>query len=206
MVDFSPDTFRKSIELGVELAKVKYLLFTHTHSDHFYLNDLKFRYPPFVKHNLQTLQIYGSEYAIKLVRKTFKGSARKCRIRSKALKLFEEHKIGRYKVIPVKAKHITNSPVETPLNYIIDVNGKTILLAFDTGLYDEGTWSFLRKFSFDLAIVEGTLCYDSWEYHMNFNDLKIFRRRVGAEEIIVTHFSHHSCPLHDKLEKILEAI
>ena len=40
LIDFSPDFFSNSIKFGIDGNKIETLLITHSHSDHFYVDDI----------------------------------------------------------------------------------------------------------------------------------------------------------------------
>lgn len=43
LIDFPPDSYYRSIAMGVELADIRNILVTHSHSDHFYADDFFMR-------------------------------------------------------------------------------------------------------------------------------------------------------------------
>ena len=212
LIDFSADTFMRSLKFNVNLAEIRYLLFTHSHSDHFYLKDLSYRFPPFARQRLPVLNVFGSKFVANLVRKEFRGRLRKCRIRVKEVEPFKEYKAGKYEIIPIRARHITSNKGETCLNYVLNYKDKSVFFSFDTGLYDDpNTWKFLNNFKFDLVVVECTLCFsEKYEYHMGFKGLELFKKKLSRSlknsKIIATHFSHGDCPVYEELSRILKRL
>ena len=74
LVDLPPETYYHTVRVGIDLSAVSHLLVTHSHTDHFYAQELvnrgyKFAYGMRAK----TLRIYGDE----TVREVFaEGTAR----------------------------------------------------------------------------------------------------------------------------------
>lgn len=49
LIDFGPDTYWHSLRFGLDLSAVKYVLVTHSHTDHFYAQELVNRGGNFAK-------------------------------------------------------------------------------------------------------------------------------------------------------------
>ena len=58
-VDFPPDAFYHGAVFGAELFKIKYLLITHSHMDHFYAHDFVLRGYKYAR-ALEPLHIFGN--------------------------------------------------------------------------------------------------------------------------------------------------
>ncbi len=213
LIDFSPEVASKSIELGVELWRVKALLITHSHEDHFYQDELRLRTWPFAIEPPKRLTIIGSKYVIKIIRRKYKGRMRELRMNTKAVDPFESVKISGYEIIPLPANHGCE-PKEQPLIYIVRQGSKSILYACDTGPLPDSVLNFLGGLRLDAVIVEATLGILSskiFQYHMGFEDVIELKRWMEKAEIIseetpfiITHFSHVTCPLHEEMEDVLK--
>ena len=69
LLDLPPDNQLHSLYFGLDLSRVKSLLFTHSHSDHCYLPDLEFLRRPFSHTHDDILEIYGNEAIEELLRR-----------------------------------------------------------------------------------------------------------------------------------------
>ena len=47
MVDFPPDSYWHIVNYGIDASQIKHLVITHSHQDHFFIDDLKLRKPVF---------------------------------------------------------------------------------------------------------------------------------------------------------------
>ena len=48
----------------------------------------------------------------------------------------------------------------------------------------KNTLDFLKKFVFDSIIIESTLCYSEWRYHMSFKDLENFTKWIRENKLL----------------------
>ena len=67
LLDLPPDNQLHSIQYGLDLSKVKTLLFTHSHSDHCYPYDLELLREPYSHSYNGVMQVYGNEHVEQLV-------------------------------------------------------------------------------------------------------------------------------------------
>ena len=59
LIDFPADTYHHFLTNNIEGDKIKYLLVTHSHQDHFYCEDLEMRHGAFSQDmRTETLQVY----------------------------------------------------------------------------------------------------------------------------------------------------
>jgi len=214
LIDIPPEVYLRSVELGVKLGKIKYVLITHSHEDHFYFYELRLRRWPFVNGKIESLRILCSEAVARTLRKHFRGEMRNLKVRVTALKAFEEISLGAYRVTPIIAVHAVRNKYEIPLNYLIEKNGKYLLYACDTGPYTEETLNFLKDVKLDAVIIEATMGTESsslWPYHMGFKEVITFKKWLVEKGVlepgapfVITHFSHITCPLHEEMERMLK--
>lgn len=206
-IDLPPDTYYHVVRYGLDLSRLKYLFFTHSHGDHFSANEVEYLRSPFA-HNLSNapLRIYGSQKVISAIKT-------RCERRELPVKLHiaEPHtpiKADGLTFIPIIARH---AATELCFNYIIQSETATILYATDTGLYDNATTEFLHGFKFNLIIAECTLGNSllSTGTHMNMRDVTKLRARLertGAvsehTRWVLTHLSHNIGLMHDELTAV----
>jgi len=207
-IDFPPDTFYHKLKYGLDLSKIRHILVTHAHYDHFAPGELHFLAEPFAHiEEREPLHIYGNEIVSERL-DLAGGPERYCLIFHQ-IKPFEEFAAGEMRVFPVRAAH---APNQEALNFVLQKEGKTILIGYDTGWYLEHTWKALRKFQFDLIIFDCTHGWlDSAQGHLGIKPVLRMRDRLGemgslkeSARSIATHFSHNGRLFHKDLCEALK--
>lgn len=215
LVDLCPDTYLNSVRFEVDLSKIKHILITHTHSDHFLPYELEFRNDA---ENLATesVTVYGTKAvgeAMKRMIKEHKG------VYFKELELFTPTVIGDYTVTALKAEHMIGS-TETPVIYIIEHGGKSLLYCTDTGMLEgkcilpEVDMEYLKtlKKPFDFIGFDCTYAkvpLDTYHGHLSLADDAMLWQKfkeigVATDKTIVyaTHFSHWNMLMHDEMQAL----
>jgi len=206
LIDLPADTYYHFLQNGIEGDKVKYLLVTHAHSDHFYYSELEMREKPFAhKMRAKNLEIYCSRSVYEVLEKH--GVAANTTVR--LVKPFETVKLGAYYVTGFPARH-TNS--DGALIYLIQ-SDKTLLYAHDTGFFYDEIFDYCKKnnivfdmVSFDCTNVDIKISDTST--HMGIDNIQraieVFRK-IGSitkdTTLYINHFSHNANPLHHVLEE-----
>jgi len=210
-VDLPPDIFYHSVTHGTDTSRLRYLLISHSHHDHFAVDELEYLRPGFAgRANLPRLQLYAGADAMAM---TDHNSEQTPEIDFITIEPFRSYDVGEYRVTAIRAKHGAGP---NPLNYIVEKDGKAILYNCDTGYYDEESWSFLadRGRGADMVISECTGGINPVEYKFHMGLPNVLSYRKKCEEIglttqstpwILTHFSHNNgatynefCPVAEK--------
>ena len=214
LIDFPADTYMHALNSDLELYKVKYLLLTHEHGDHFYPQELNVRghwYAPSLK---QKLTIIASNVVYEKYLKFTDTMSQGVRdlIEFRVVNAFETIKLGDYVVTPLPARHGSM----TGFIYHIETGGKKILYAHDTGFFFDSVLEWIRHngvrydfISLDCTNVEIPIVDES--VHMGLDNnvrLKAKMQEMGAIDentiVYVNHFSHNCNPLHEELCKKAE--
>lgn len=208
LIDLPADTYMHFLNNDIEGDKIKYLLITHSHSDHFYVKELLMRYAPYA-HNMQSdrLQLYCGKGVKSILAKT--EGIEQCTVDFKVFIPFETAVLGEYTVTALPAKHFEG---DGALFYIIQKD-KTILYAHDTGFFYEDVFAFIKDkgYCFDLISLDCTnidIPISDNGGHMgidNINRVVNRLRDMGAisnqTQIVINHFSHNGAPIHHRLEE-----
>ncbi len=203
LLDFPADTYHHFLTNGIEGDKIKYLLITHSHSDHFYVNDTYIRGGAYA-HDMraETLEVFCSQ-------KTFENMDKQANnVNFNIVKAFDTFKVGEYTVTALPAKHMEGGEA---LFYIIK-GDKTLLYAHDTGYFYDEVFSFIEQngIVFDMISLDCTNIEipttDETGHHMGLpNNARVIERleKIGAVTKstvkYVNHFSHNGNPLHEPL-------
>ena len=206
-IDFPPDVYYHMIHHGIDLSKLKYLFFSHSHQDHYTPGQIEYVLNPYAydMENLP-LRIFGNQAVVDRMQWIF---PRNPPIEVSLLEAF----------MPMQADHLTFTPIiaehmksEECFNYVVQSDSAAVLYACDTGRYSEATIDHLAGCKFDLLMVECTYGtkIKPIESHMNFKGVLELRDRMAARgcvdadtRLIVTHFSHNTWMLHDELEELV---
>lgn len=208
LLDFSADTYMHFLNNGILGHKIKYLFVTHSHEDHFYLDELQMRHGAYA-HDVEVpvLNVYCSSGAYQKFYEKFESLEN---IKVTLIKPYEHIFAGEYEVIPLPAHHFEG---DGAVFYIIKYQGKTILYAHDTGYpYDEVFEYFEKeKPHFDFVTFDCTsvaLNFDDDSNHMGFNQIERVMERMkrygcidNKTKMYVNHFSHNGNCLQENVEK-----
>lgn len=213
-IDFPPEAYSHSLEYGVSLSRLKYLLVTHSHMDHFYAHDFILRGYKYAQMEEDVLEIYGNSEVNKVFAEC---TAREMKaevaphVRMHEIAPYMVFAVGDYKVIAISAQH---SQAEQALLFYVEKGGKGYLHLHDTGMICDEALQFLAQngakahvVSFDCTFVEGS--YGAVARHMGIDDNMIIRKRLfelgvidGGSKLVITHFSHNSNPTRTRLKEI----
>jgi phosphoribosyl 1,2-cyclic phosphate phosphodiesterase len=208
-VDLPPDTFFHSLRRGKPFSKVEHLFITHSHRDHFYPEELRLRAEPFAfVQSPRPLYIYGTETIGERTEEAL-GSPLPDGLVFHPVELFHSFTAGAIEVLPVKASHKDD---ELCLNYVFSFRGRGFLQAFDTGWYEDDTWSALAGLMLDAAIIECTAgkLDEPPTAHLGIRDILRMKKKLMElralrpdAAVVATHFSHIGGLLHEDLEQAL---
>lgn len=213
-LDFSVDSYLHTLYGGFDVRKIKHILVTHAHYDHFLHQEFFSR----AEGMTEPCRIYVSEGSSEKLMEVIER--REAAIKSgkkikttdfeldvHIIKPFEPFEISGYKVTPLEAHH--GKGVD-PLVYIIESDGKSLLWAHDTGLLPKSTIDYLRdcNITFDCISLDCTL--GRGEYitpsHMDIercaqtvNILKEMGRVNSQTRVLISHISHLLHRTHDEL-------
>ncbi len=205
LIDFPADTYHHFLENNIEGDTIKYLLVTHSHSDHLYPRDLFNRHGAY-SHDMRVpvLEVYGSAVSAEKIGSNMPN------VNINIIKAFDVFEFGAYRVTALPARHMAGGEA---LNYIIENGGKTLLYAHDTGYFLDEVFEYIKKNSirFDMMSLDCTnvdIPVSDAGSHMGFpNIARVVEklRALGAANnntvICVNHFSHNGNPMHEHICK-----
>lgn len=199
MIDFSPDAYTGTLSLGIRLNELKYVLFTHSHSDHFCVKELGFRRSPaycILPEDREPLKIFGNRNIEEGLRANFGDDLASRGLQFTFAAPYVPFNIGDYTVTPLSVIH---NPPEDAYIYLIEKGGVKLLYANDTGIFPEKTFDYLKGVQLDIISLDCTLGHSKNETgHMGFAaNLKVQERLkengcVKDDTVFVSHhFSHN---------------
>jgi phosphoribosyl 1,2-cyclic phosphate phosphodiesterase len=198
VVDLGPDSLYAVHRFGLDWSALATVLYSHSHSDHCIPQELEYVRPVFANHRKANgLDIYGNEN-VRTSIQTILGE--QVDLRLHATVPFQPIELPNATATPIPSHHISDG--EETLNYIVSRGGKTMLFAWDTGMYDDETWKFLETVRIDALLIECTFGVTKrnpdWPYHLDLPTAAKMRDRLRAQgslipggPSIITHFSHN---------------
>ncbi len=195
LVDFGQDNYIHYLNGDYDYTKIRSLIVTHAHSDHFMTNELLMTSGAYGHNDMENITVVGAK-GVQEKYETLEGDRKAdfCPI-----SFYETKQIGRYTVTALPACHGTKEPTL----YIISDGEKTVLYNNDTGLIKEEVYEFIKRggYKFDLVIADctyGLLGYSS-DGHMSIEDNETHKARLtemGAFSensiYVITHYSHNA--------------
>lgn len=155
LIDPGPHIFHFAVKkfMPYLFDDVRNVLITHSHSDHFnpstivYLNQ-------FIR-----VEFWGTEA---VANKLLKSGMDISGVSFNFIEPGKEYRIGDFKVLPLRANHVTDDPNETVLNYVIEKNYgngnvKRIFYGLDSSWFDLRTWNTIRHMKMDAMVLECTI-------------------------------------------------
>ena len=208
LIDLPADTYHHFLTNGIEGDKIAYLLLTHSHGDHCYVEELSMRHGAF-SHDMRApmLNVWAGRGAREKIAACHDDRGN---VEMHAIAPFETHTLGRYTVTALPARHAAG---DEAMFYIIRDGDKTLLYAHDTGYFYEEVFDFIAKegFVFDTLSMDCTnvdIPIPNEGGHMGIPNIEAVvarLRELGAvahdAKIIINHFSHNAEPIHHKLEQ-----
>lgn len=205
-IDFPPDSYHHVLTYNLDLGSIQHLLFTHSHHDHFYPEDLTMRSPVFAHDIDYPLYIYGNDVVIYKCNEVIQFSKEAFKLRRIAP--FITYTIGSFQVTPLLADHDKN---ETCFIFYIEKGNKSMLYGHDTGWFPPQTWSWLEHKKLDFVLLDCTHgLIPEKRNHLNIEGVKEIKAIFNAKgiinetsKVVATHFSHNTKLSHSELKGLL---
>lgn len=207
LVDFGPDIYWQSIRFGIDLARIRHLLVTHSHEDHFAPAELRFRREGFSRVS-DIMCFYGNRRVLERLAAEVPDTTEELKLRLEPM--HPGRRISAADGLTVTALEAQHAgPDETALNYVIEDGQCTVLIANDTGWWPDATWAQIRAFELDAAILECTYGPQRpamRESHLGAMTTIAMRDRLSELgvlrpgcRVVANHFTHNGRVLHEEL-------
>lgn len=216
IVDLTTDTQNAMTMYNKDLGKVKYLLQTHSHHDHFDPNLLTSRISYITDKKQNLLEIVAHKKCLDIMNKKMyneeniglltKEEQEKLQVKVNEVLAREIIYLGNYQIRVIESNHDQN---EGSVLYLITSNNKTVFYATDTSILSDAALKCLAKTKIDIVIMDhnfGNVAY--YNSHLNeqlfieqINKLKELNVIDKNTLIYGTHISHEGNPYHELAEK-----
>ena len=215
LIDLGPDSAAACGQYGVDLTKIRVLLQTHAHSDHFDAGHFITRHPDYAVENLAPLLVAASGGTLRAMNEAIRredGSAdlsdgdfcRHLRLTLFPMAPGETAVLGNYTVTAFDSRH---DPARQALVYLIERGGKSVFYGTDLLEVGEEIYACLREARPDAVILDQTSGEgQNAGGHLDAGEVaKVVRRlrEIGAvtvrTHIYATHISHEGNPPHEEM-------
>ena len=216
IIDLGPDTQTAMNMYDKDMGKIKYLLQTHIHTDHYDEALLCTRIPYKVMKDHHKLEIYAHPNCIKIMSDRVnqyeeadlisEEGSNKLNVHSNSLRAGDVVAIGGYKV---KAIETTHDVKNGSLLYVISQNNKNIFYATDTPPLTDIALEQLQNIKLDVVIMDHT--FGNVDYSFSHLNEKLFIEQLKKlkeinciddnTKIYGTHISHDGMGCHEEIAK-----
>jgi len=216
LVDFGPDIAWQAHEFAIDLSEIRRILITHSHEDHLSPVELFWRRRGYSQVT-RPLKLFGNRRVLNTIVAHLLYYADNCdtgplQTALEEVKPGETRSDGDLQFLALHANHAHHR--EEALNYVLTRGGKSLLLANDTGIWQEEVWEKIRGIRLDGAVIECTTAMrfpENRHHHLGINGTLEFRDRLsalgcidGTTQIWTAHFSHNGHALHRDLVDFFE--
>ena len=216
IIDLTPDAQTAMNMYNKDMGKLKYLLQTHIHTDHYDENLLTARIPYMVMKNHPKLEIYAHRKCLKIMSNRVnryedvdlisKKGRTKLNIETTPIKAGEIIKFGEYKVKAIETKHDIK---HGSLLYVINQDNKNLFYATDTPPLTKKALKQLKNIKLDVVIMDHTFGDVDYSFkHLNeqlfieqIKKLKEINCIDDNTKIYGTHISHEGISYHELAEE-----
>ena len=211
LVDFGPDAFFQSVAFQIDLAKIRRIIFTHSHVDHQNAVELMWRHRGYSQ-CAEPIHLLGSHYTLGILlnRLTAGGESLSyddILAKPVELRYYQEATEGDIAILPLVADHAAGLQ---PMLYLLTRGGKTLLVGNDTGYFLPEVWNHLEGRHIDVALLDctyGVRFAKQERGHMGAATVTRVAERLrelgcadASTRLVATHFSHNGGSIHTDLE------
>jgi phosphoribosyl 1,2-cyclic phosphodiesterase len=219
LIDLGPDLMAASAMHARSLARLRYCLQTHAHSDHLDPSHFLSRSPEYGVPDAPRLHFYASaataQRAAQALHADFAPASllapevgERLNLEIHRIEALQSFTVGPYQVTAYPANH---DPAVEPLLYAIEADGRRIFYGTDTAVLPEETWQALHRPTqrFDVVILDHTYGPDEpGTDHLSAQQFIEHVARMRAEgllannaRILATHLAHAGNPVHPELSE-----
>ena len=217
LIDLCPDFITSLNMYGKDITKIKYLLQTHPHSDHFDAGHFVTRMTDYASVNAPHLEIVASKNCFLKMSEMIKSNEdidifdkkwqKDLNISLTEVEHGQSVALDKYTITALESLHDVR---QGSMLYIIEKGKTSVLYATDTVPLSDKTLSTLKNKHLSCLILDHT--YGDVENcggHLNekqfLQELSRLREINAIDDktlIYATHISHEGCPYHEKMEKL----
>ena len=219
LIDLGPDLMSAAFDFGVDVGRIRFLLQTHAHSDHFCAGHMITRMPDYAARDTLRLEVCASSETLRHMSDLLAAEEpgadllapewqERLNLAVRPMRHGDTAVLGGRRITAVESAH---DPRDGSLMYIVEEEGRTFFYATDTVRLTDRAWALFRErgFSFDAAAIDTT--YGPGVRgggHLSADQAAREVARMRAEGVLkpggrvfATHISHEGMPLHRELDR-----
>lgn len=220
LIDLGPDSVNACSMYGIDNGSIKYLLQTHSHSDHFDAGHFVTRMSAYAVKDLTHLSIICSAGTADDMNHMIKENEdidlcskkwmEDLNYDLRLIKHGDNIEVDGYKIIAIDSRHDTN--IESMI-YIIAQEDKYVLYGTDLLELTDEAWEILGRYKFDAVFFDQTYGagYNAGG-HLDADMVNEYVSRmkvsgmIGARTLVfATHISHEGNDIHEAMETMAAA-
>lgn len=217
LIDLGPDVASQACKYNIDLGKIKYLVQTHSHADHFDAGHFITRWSEYATKNLSPLKIFCSKETCNDINFGVKIQEPSFEIYDETWKKnlnYDLHFLENGDTVEIDNYSITaiNSFHDERINsliYVISYCGRNILYGTDLFKVEQTSWDIIKKFKYNLVILDQTYGkgynngghLDSEQVVNIINKMREENLISSNTHIYATHISHEGNEIHKKAER-----
>lgn len=216
IIDLGPNTQTAMTMYDKDMGKIKYLLQTHIHADHYDAGLLTTRIPymEMKKHN--KLEIFAHPECLKIMSDRVaqyekadlisEEGSNKLNVHSNVINVGDKIIIGKYEVKAIESTHDTK---HGSLLFIISENNKNLFYATDTPALTDKALEQLKEYKLDVVVMDNI--FGDVDYSFSHLNEKLFIEQINKmknlgiiddeTKIYGTHISHDGLSYRDIIEE-----
>jgi phosphoribosyl 1,2-cyclic phosphate phosphodiesterase len=216
IIDIGPDTQSAMMMYNKDMSKVKYLIQTHIHTDHYDAGLLTSRIPYMAMQNHEWLEIIAHPTCLDIMSERVSNfekadliseeGQKKLKVHSNKMLDGEKIALGKY---TIKSIHTEHDKKHGSLLYVVCDNNKCVFYATDTPALTDTAIEQLKEFKLDCIIMDHTFGNVDYSFsHLNeslfieqINKLKELNIVTDKTIVFGTHISHDGMPYHELAEE-----
>ena len=221
LIDMGPDFVTSLTMYDKDITKIKYLLQTHAHSDHFDAGHFATRWSEYATINPPHLTIFAHPKCLETMSKMIKSNEdidifntsyqQDLNITLNPILHSENVCFEDYSLTAIESLHDTQ---QGSLLYLVEHKGSKILYATDTTTFSINALNLLENQQLNCLILDHTYgevlnCsghLNEKQFRKEIHKLKQINAITDSTKIFATHISHEGCPNHVEMEKIANGL
>ncbi len=227
LIDFGPDLLPASQMHGIPLADIRWAAQTHAHDDHLFPDNFIYRTDRCLAKGVHDIEYAVSPYVARTIKDALvhhftsgddleKNHFPSFRMDLVIQRQWETVELGPYELLAIPAIHAPGTEARIlgirRKSGLLHRGGRSLLYATDTAPMPEGTWERVAEEGWTFNLVAMDCTHGTKQHsavHHSLASMQQERERMREAGVLTNdarfiahHFTHHSTPLPDELDRL----